>query len=264
MDALGQSKADKLPESAQERLAELFALFPDLKKEYEEMQMTLGVMQSSSMPSPRSNDEWSVLERRILTRVGAEAQINAVSSDSIPQRTSTIFTLYPISLAITRVAAVAAIFLGGIFLGRWSVSGEASDKQDKTVLAENSGFERRISSQGETQETDAEHFLNDAHLLMLGVMSMNAECGVANPKTLVAQREQCIALMAQAQELRRTLSPRERQRLAHVIVQVEFALAELAGTQPAAVNASMIRKLQSHTDDALCEVSAALATTRSQ
>lgn len=263
MDALGRNDADRLPESAQERLAELFALFPDLKKEYEEMQMTLGVMQSSSMLPPRSNEEWSVLERRILARVGAEAPTDAVSSDSIPQRTSAIFALYPISLAITRVAAVAAIFLGGIFLGRWSVSGEASGKQDRVTLAQNTAFEHRILSQGEAQETDAEHFLNDAHLLMLGVMSMNAECGVADPKTLVAQREQCIALMAQAQELRRTLSPEERQRLAHVIVQVEFALAELAGTQPAAVNASMIRKLQSHTDDALCEVSAALATTRS-
>lgn len=269
MEALGRNDADELAESAQERLAVLFALFPDLQKEYKEMQMTLGVIQSLSIPSQRSHDEWSALERRIVAHVGAEAPVDMAPPDSIPQRVSTIFALYPISLAVRRLAAIAAIFLGGIFLGRWSVSGEASGKQDRITLAEhsaaqNTALERRISSQGEAQETEAEHFLNDAHLLMLGVMSMNAECGVANPKTLVAQREQCIALMAQAQELRRTLSPEERMRLAHVIVQVEFALAELAGTQPAAVNASMIRKLQAHTDDALCEVSAALATTRSQ
>lgn len=269
METLGRNDTDELPESSQERLAVLFALFPDLQKEYTEMQMTLDVIQSSSIPPPRSNDEWSALERRIVARVGAEVPIEVAPTDSIRQQTSAIFALYPVSLAVARLAAVAAIFLGGILLGRWSASSEASDKQDKGTLAEhstaqNTAFEHRISSQGEAQETEAEHFLNDAHLLMLGVMSMNAECGVANPKTLVAQREQCIALMAQAQELRRTLSPEERLRLAHVIVQVEFALAELAGTQPAAVNASMIRKLQAHTDEALCEVSAVLAVTRSQ
>ncbi len=266
MEALtaGESATTTASESVTERLSELFVLFPDLKKEYEEMRVALGMLQSISNVPTRKNEEWSALEQRITERLGLTANVGTDVSTAIPKRAS-IFALYRVvpSRIVRSMVAVAAIFISGIFIGRWSL-GEVRREPNSSAFTDSDAFERRSSWQGRSQEREAAHFLNDAHLLMLGVMAMNAECGTINPQTLVAQRERCVALMAQAQELRQTLSPRERERLAHVIVQVEFALAELAGTQPSSLNASMIRQLQAHTDNALCEVSAVLAMTRSQ
>lgn len=262
MEALQYDSLKLLPESASERLAELFVLFPDLKQEYTEMLATLGMMRSHTAAPRRKEEEWSALEERIYERVGVSAV--AATSAIAPPKRAQILTLQPIVRGLMRFGAVAAIFVGGLFIGRWSMN-EAPQTQDAIMLARNAALEQRISSQGDMRQSEAENFLHDAHLLMLGVMAMNAECGISHPQALVAQRERCVRLMAQAQELRRTISPEERQRLAHVIVQVECALAELAGTQPAHINASMIRQLQARTDDALCEVNTALAaSTRSQ
>jgi hypothetical protein len=279
MEALQQNPAERVQEGASEnlsserlateRLAELFVLFPDLRQEYQEMLSVLGTMGTYTAP-PRSQDEWSSLEQQIFSRVGLRLSpsSDALSADNAPKKQARMFMLHPVSQVLVRLTAIAAIFVGGLFAGRWSLKKEI-DTQDALTLVGRNAVEQHISSQGNISQGDipqseAEHFLHDAHLLMLGVMAMNAECGISHPQTLVAQRERCVALMAQAQELRRTISPQERQRLAHVIVQVEYALAELAGTQPASVNASMIRQLQAHTDDALCEVATVLASSRSQ
>lgn len=273
MEALQHDSSKPIPESdskrlasehlATERLAELFVLFPDLKQEYTEMLATLGMMRSHTATPRRKEEEWSALEERIYARIGVSA-VPAPTSAITPPKRAQILSLQPIARGLMRFGAVAAIFVGGLIVGRWSIS-EAQGTQDAIMLARNAALEKHILSQGNTRQSEAENFLHDAHLLMLGVMAMNAECGISHPQALVAQRERCVRLMAQAQELRRTISPEERQRLAHVIVQVECALAELAGTQPAHINASMIRQLQARTDDALCEVNTALAaSTRSQ
>lgn len=262
-DSLSDTVAESITESVTERLSELFVLFPDLKKEYEEMRVALGMLQSISTVPARKDEDWSALERRISARIGGNGEFGTLVATATAAAAPKRASIFALPLILRNIAAIAAIFVAGLFIGRWSL-GETQREHTVSALTDSEAFELRSSWQHRSQERETADFLNDAHLLMLGVMAMNAECGTVNPQTLVAQRERCVALMAQAQELRQTLSPRERERLAHVIVQVEFALAELAGTQPSSFTASTIRKLQAHTDNALCEVSAVLATTRSQ
>lgn len=231
----------------QQRLSELFVLFPDLKCEFEEMQSIAGAMRSHSEPA-RSNAEWTDLENRIVKRL-EQTTLGAAASPLL---------LLPTRRVWMRVAAIAAVFVGGILLGRWS-NYRGEEHRETVRIAENTAFEQAAG-----QKREVTNFLNDAHLLMLGVMAMNAECGVSHPQALVAQRERCVELMARAQELRHGLSPEEKQHLAHVIVQVESALAELAGTHSSSVNATTIRHLQDRTDDALCEVTTMLAFEKKQ
>ena len=235
-----------------QRLSELFVLFPDLKREFEEMQSIAGAMRSHSAPT-RSDAEWTGLESRIVKRL-EQTTLGTVAAPSTKAR----LTLLPTRRVWMRIAAIAAVFVGGILLGRWS-NYRGEEHRETVRIAENTAFEQAAG-----QKREVTNFLNDAHLLMLGVMAMNAECGVSHPQALVAQRERCVELMARAQELRHGLSPEEKQHLAHVIVQVESALAELAGTHSSSVNATTIRHLQDRTDDALCEVTTKLAFEKKQ
>lgn len=252
---------DALPEYAERRLAELFTLFPDLEREFSELPSAITALRLRYTAPERSTTEWMALESRITSRLEqipaqqAPMEQQPLDQPEIVKKKASILYL-PIIHGFLRFAAVAAVFCGGILLGRQSQAEQAIN-----TLTDTTPF-RVATTDPAVQRSDIHDFLQDAHLLMLGVMAMNAECGVSHPETLIAQRERCVELMARAQELRQSLSPEERARLAHVIVQVESALVELAGTQPSSVNASTIRHVQARTDDALCEVNTALAAAK--
>ncbi|MCU0425582.1 MAG: hypothetical protein MUF71_08150 [Candidatus Kapabacteria bacterium] len=252
-ELMQEALAGTLTDAESMRLTELFRSFPQLHSEFVELQSI--TERCRAIPSPNNNtDEWQNLENRINTRL--EALLAQSPTKSPTSKPLTLIQRLPGRQVFIRTAALAAMFVGGIFVGLQTNNSslEAQSQQQATVSL--------TSNSLTTNDEELTNFLHDAHLLMLGVMAMNAECGLPHPQTLVAQRERCVELLSRAQSLRQNLPPQERQHFTQVIMQVESALAELAATQPSLVNAGTIRNIQHRTDDALCEVTTLLAASR--
>lgn len=252
-ELMKESLAGTLTDEDFKRFSELLLLFPETQHELEALQVTVQQCREYTVPE-RNKEEWMQLEERIITRL---EKISTQTAKRTRRSPLTLITRLPSRKFVWQVGGMAAVFVCGIALGRWTNAGQNNN------YSSNPGMMRLAGTNAtQPEKEELQNFLHDAHLLMLGVMSMNAECGVPHPKTLIAQRERCVELLARAQALRHNLRPHDEQHFTQVIMQVESALAELAATQPAAVNAVTIRSIQNRTDDALCEVTTALAAAK--
>lgn len=252
-ELMKESLAGALTDEDFKRFSELLLLFPETQHELEALQVTVQQCREYTVPE-RSKEEWMQLEERIITRL---EKISTQTAKRARRSPLTLITRSPSRKFVWQVGGMAAVFVCGIALGRWTNAGQNNN------YSSNPGMMRLAGTNAtQPEKEELQNFLHDAHLLMLGVMSMNAECGVPHPQTLIAQRERCVELLARAQALRHNLRPHDEQHFTQVIMQVESALAELAATQPAAVNAVTIRSIQNRTDDALCEVTTALAAAK--
>lgn len=252
-ELMKESLAGALTDEDFKRFSELLLLFPETQHELEALQVTVQQCREYTVPE-RSKEEWMQLEERIITRL---EKISTQTAKRARRSPLTLITRLPSRKFVWQVGGMAAVFVCGIALGRWTNAGQNNN------YSSNPGMMRLAGTNAtQPEKEELQNFLHDAHLLMLGVMSMNAECGVPHPQTLIAQRERCVELLARAQALRHNLRPHDEQHFTQVIMQVESALAELAATQPAAVNAVTIRSIQNRTDDALCEVTTALAAAK--
>lgn len=253
-ELMKESLAGALTDEDSKRFSELLLLFPEARRELEMLQVTAQQCREYTVPE-RNKEAQAQLEERIITRL---EEISTHTAKRARRSPLTLITRLPSRKFIWQVGGMAAVFVCGIALGRWTNAG-----QQHTAYSSNPDIMRLASTNAtQSEKEELQNFLHDAHLLMLGVMSMNAECGVPHPQTLIAQRERCVELLARAQALRHNLRPHDERHFAQVIMQVESALAELAATQPAAVNAVTIRSIQNRTDDALCEVTTALAAAK--
>jgi hypothetical protein len=153
------------------------------------------------------------------------------------------------------ISRIAAVFVIGVLVGKFLMPFHARTNAEFASHVKETSKENVSIEHVAMRQAELKNYLNDAHLLMLGVMAMNAECGIANPHTLTSQRERCVELLARSSRVQAGLSGEERQRMAFVLSEVESALAELADVQPASCNTMKIRQLQERTDYALCEVS---------
>ncbi|TAE28916.1 MAG: hypothetical protein EAZ92_07475 [Candidatus Kapaibacterium sp.] len=246
----------------QRRLAELWSIFPDLKHEYDAMQETVRRMNTlRDSASLHSEQDWHLLENRIVARVEEKnTTLNNVTKShnlTLIQRLKSSTNASFGVISFGTMLRIAAVFLVGIAVGRfmplWHNGSNAAQHQAFLLASA-----QNASAQKTNERAEMRMYLKDAHLLMLGVMAMNAECGLANPHTLASQRERCVELLARSSSVQARFTPAERQRMAHVMGEIESALAELADVQPASCNATQIRELQARTDDALCEVSSVL------
>jgi hypothetical protein len=251
----------------QVRFDALLQEFPALRREHDELSHMIAFIHQHSLPE-RTENERRRLENQVVERVRkqqvrgrASAAGNIVGNvvENVVGNVVGYVRLYGF-----RAIGAAAVFVCGVAIGRWSwfmpANSSAEHSESTEVIA------RATSS--ETSGNEAQTFLRDAHLLMLGVMAMNAECGVANPRTFAAQRERCVELMARAERVNRSLQTPvwqentrqsgERLRLVRLVGEIEFALADLASVQPTEMNSTVIRQMQQRTDYALCEVSSAL------
>ncbi len=109
-------------------------------------------------------------------------------------------------------------------------------------------------------------FLEQSHLVLLGVMNFNAECATNahNPSTLFSQRQRCVSLLLTAQRVKHSLAVQavpsgERERLAQLVANIEVALSEIAAAEPHTLDQTRIKRIQRSSDNALCELSSTLA-----
>jgi hypothetical protein len=277
--ALGKDIND----SQEDRLAELFTLFPDLREEYRELCELARAAQRFDAPIP---PDWERAEQRFVAALSLRAeaiqtrtiQEEITQEEIIPKnareqaqslvtniaksvkkaRVGAIFSLSAKSVVARRfalAASFAVIFVCGAWFGRSASGGDEAEFFASATKSQTHALRETSAA------ASLEPFLHDAHLLLIGVMSMNAECGVANPQALDAQRRRGLELLKQARSLRLALSaaaPGERQALSG-LNQVEYALVEIVGAQPSALTTRDLRRLQAETDYALCEVSTLLA-----
>jgi hypothetical protein len=239
-----------------QRLQELWSIFPELKHEFDAMNLTIQRVNATySNNNERSEEQWNSLENRIITRVQG-ARDSEVASTTITQPKLTL--VQNLRRYGWSVARIAAVFVVGLFAGHFApILSSSSNNATSFAFRQNDTFQT-MSFRPSVEQEAMQAYLKDAHLLMLGVMAMNAECGVSNPHTLSSQRERCVELLSRSQRVQAGLSASERVRVARVMNEIESALAEFADVQPASCNASTIRQLQKRTDYALCEVSSAL------
>ncbi len=250
-----------LSEKEQLRLAELWGNFPDIKQEYDAMHDTVRRMNTARAgANAHSETDWHSLENRIVARAeGAKSNLNTApkaNNLTLIQRLKT-----STNTSFGTIVRIAAVFFVGIAVGRFMPllhNGSNSAQNQVFALTSVQQYSSQYPSQHASEQAEMRMYLKDAHLLMLGVMAMNAECGLANPHTLASQRERCVELLARSSSVQARFTPSERQRMAHVMGEIESALAELADVQPASCNATQIRQLQARTDYALCEVSSVL------
>lgn len=254
-----------LCDSEQIRLYELWAMFPDVKQEFEALQGTVRFVKTNYAPEKeRSEAEWQSLEQRINTGILAAKESENISEQKQGTLTLVQFISTQAQLRLSLVSRIAAVFALGLLCGRFVLPMvNNKDLQGNTPnIASNhvvqASIERTSLEHSAMQREEMQTYLNDAHLLMLGVMAMNAECGVSNPHTLLSQRERCVELLARSSRVQAGLTTDERERMMHVMGEIESALAELADVHPASCNAVKIRQLQKRTDYALCEVSTVL------
>jgi hypothetical protein len=245
-----------------QRLRHLWAQFPDVQHEFDQMNSTVQRVKNAYSPqTERGEAAWTSLENRINSCVqeAGTRSVLAQQNSTIASKLTLIRTLRQNAWSVARIAAV---FVLGLLVGRLTLgffpSNNNSENSNKLVSAPNGGFQTIAYRTASGNEAEMQAYLKDAHLLMLGVMAMNAECGVSNPRTLSSQRERCVELLSRSQQVQANLSASERLRVAHLMSQIESALADFADVQPASCNASTIRQLQQRTDYALCEVSSAL------
>ena len=265
--ALGEERARQ---NLSPRLAELFTLFPDLREEYDEL---LSVARAAKLVAAPIPPDWERAEQRFVAALrlrSEELRFEERSSESAAMkenkrhsvRTSSAARIFALSSSVgfARWASAAALVVAGFASGAF-VGGYFFGKSDETRANNEKNEWARLAALPEAQEERLEPFLQDAHLLLIGVMSMNAECGVANPQALDAQRRRGLELLGEARSLRMSLSaaaPDKRQAL-NGLNQVEYALAEIAGARPHELTTQNLRRLQAETDYALCEVSSLLA-----
>lgn len=243
-----------------QRLQKLWNIFPTVKQEFDAMNVTIQRVNTTySKNSEQSEEQWKSLENRIVTRVqGTRNSESAFAKKTTPQPQLTL--VHNLRRYGWSVARIAAVFAVGLLAGRFAPTlllSSNSNNAHSFTTARNATFQT-MSFRPSVEQEAMQAYLKDAHLLMLGVMAMNAECGVSNPRTLSSQRERCVELLSRSQSVQAGLSPSERVRVARVMNEIESALAEFADVQPASCNASTIRQLQKRTDYALCEVSSAL------
>jgi hypothetical protein len=243
-----------------ERLQALWRMFPDVRQEFDEMSTTVQRVKASYSPKTsininRTEAEWTSLENRINTRVRSTPNIPSSHHEGTPN----LRLFQSLRKNVWTLSRIAAVFVLGLLAGRFApVFFAPASNAQSLAFTQSSTFQPAKFDPTKSEQTDMQTYLKDAHLLMLGVMAMNAECGVSNPRALFSQRERCVELLSRSQRVQAGLSPSERVRVAHVMSEIESALAEFADVQPASCNASTIRQLQQRTDYALCEVSFAL------
>ena len=259
-----------LNDAENQRLCALWVMFPDVQQEFDAMNATMQHVETTySQNIERSEEQWQSLENRIVTRVqGSSGPTLAFAKKRTAPAptfapTSTLTLVHTLRRYGWSAARIAAVFVVGILAGRFApvfspILSSSSSSTQALASAQHGTFQT-MSFRPSVEQEAMQTYLKDAHLLMLGVMAMNAECGVSNPHTLSSQRERCVELLSRSQSVQAGLSPSERVRVARVMNEIESALAEFADVQPASCNASTIRQLQKRTDYALCEVSSALS-----
>lgn len=237
----------RLCDQEQLRLYELWAKFPDIQQEFVAMQAIVADIKTHYTPETElKTDDWNALEHRITSGVVGERMQPTSKHSSL----TLVKVIRRYGWLGTRLAAV---FIVGLFIGRFffPISQSTQNFTQHSFTAE-------AIRNHDREQAEVRSYLNDAHLLMLGVMAMNAECGLSNPHTLASQRERCVELLARSSRIQAGLQGAERQRMGRVLAEIESALAELAEVHPSSCNSMQIRQLQARTDDALCEVSSVL------
>jgi hypothetical protein len=169
-------------------------------------------------------------------------------------------------ILVWRCLQAAALVLVGFGAGRWF------EMQSQSLGTNNQPYQmyqtRALANQPASHSTNQElqGFLEQSHLILLGVMNLSAECGANahNPNTLFSQRQRCVSLLLTAQRVKHHLAGQgglsgDRERLAHLVANIELALSEIAAAEPHTLNQTRIKQIQRSSDNALCELSSTLA-----
>lgn len=268
--------AKQFSEEEQCRLAALREEFPDMKRQYDELSATaMRVAEHVRSRAAEYTDESeraASLENRIMAKLYPTTERPATEKTQQVRPAVRLVLLYgKYARSIVRVAAVFVVgAVAGHFL-RFPEFRSVVVQNGDDVASSSDGVFRPVANisdvsgdRDRVRRAEMQSFFRDAHLLMLGIMAMNAECGVPNPDMLASQRERCVELLARSSRIQSELPPHERKRLMHVIGEIESALAEVAEVHPATCNASAIRNMQKHADYALCEVSGILTEGQSR
>jgi hypothetical protein len=272
----------ELTPEQQIRFDELLATYVDCATDFAAQHTTLEVMSRRLYPT-HSNEYWNALAASIdhqTKHIGKIQGLDSSESTRVPQhspaprRTSVrlLFAKKMPSKTHTEThthteahsfhakhpfvhfvlgAALAAAAFGGFFIGRWSVG---------STVVESPQTSSNLARASSASEREVQEFLQQAHLLFVGVMNMSAECSVSNPHTLTAQRHACMTLLFKVQHLRGLQSFESKPELVRLVGEIEATLAEIAAVEPEHFDAVRIRALQTRSDYTLCELSSAVAS----
>lgn len=208
---------------------------PELKREYEFSQSLEQITRHHSVPE-HSEQYWKDFSIRIESR--------------LPQRGGlmVIWKKYNVSRSMAaQFGGLAAMICIGFFAGRWSTNREPQNQsqlsyQQAALVRENDTLEQ---------------FLQESHLLLLGMMNLSSECRMPDPQTLETQQHTSVALLYRAQHLRRLL-PSDKANIGMVLSEIESALIQIAALKPNNVNSDRIQRIQTCSGSALCEISTTL------
>jgi len=173
-------------------------------------------------------------------------------------------------ILVWRCLQAAALVLVGFGAGRWFEMRFAMQSQSLTTHHDlyQAHQARTAANHAVNHVTNQElqGFLEQSHLVLLGVMNLSAECGANahNPNTLFSQRQRCVSLLLTAQRVKHHLAGQgilsgDRERLAHLVANIELALSEIAAAEPHMLDQTRIKQIQRSSDNALCELSSTLA-----
>lgn len=220
------------------QLREFIALLdqnPDLKQEYTFTQLLEQAAHRHSVPE-HSEQYWNDFTDRIESRLPKPAYSFLHWKNIVRYR--------PV---IKQAAGLAAMICMGFFAGRWSSNRES---QNPATLP--------YQQASPVRDNDTiEQFLQESHLLLLGMMNLSSECRMPDVQTLQTQQHTSVALLYRAQNLRRSLAP-DKTNLSMVLSEIEYALIQIAALKPNNVNPDRIQRIQTCSGSALCEISTTL------
>jgi hypothetical protein len=217
---------------------------------------TLIERSASQHSSPdHSAEYWQGLSERVLRRIASESPRRRIHTSFWLQSIATSNIMTPKS---TNALKAASLIICGFALGLavqyipFSFGRAGIGQTGKGSLHAHSPLLSRNNS-AITQAADVREFLQQSHLLLLGMMNLSGECRVTNPESLLLQRKQSFVLLFKARQLKHSLPPNE-QELASLLTETEHALAVVAALHPATLDANSVREVQTCSGAALCEI----------
>lgn len=203
--------------SEAQALREHLATCPACAAEFRSLEATLEITASRETSELISADRLAALEDRVLLQT-----VHATPGLSkLPKRPSNIRPLHPagrLRYWSRRVAAVAAVLLVGVLIGRSLPNGSQADGP--------------VATGGDSLESIAEQrafdYLDRSKTLLLGVANFSGSADDVDGLNLPQRSEIAQGLLHEASYLKTNLSDTEQQRLKALVAELEVILLQLA------------------------------------
>jgi hypothetical protein len=241
---LQQSLGDALSAGEQQEFTALLERYPEFAEEYQALRAIERATRALSRHTPpvRSEEYWQEFTDRATSHAQTVRQVSASRGWNWSWNSATAFK-------------AAALLLCGFALG-WTTQYVSLSRQTVQQMAARPFFSP-VTNLADARNAEVTDFLQQSHLLLLGMMNLSGECRVVNPESLVIQRQNSLALLFKAQQLKRTL-PANQPALTALLTETEHALAVVAALHPSTLDAEQVREVQMYSGSALCEISTEL------